>query len=386
MEAGHAEKHTEDLLTWQGDVERAKVERSLWQNMVKEAAESGLPHPPMPAVADEPATPERRRLYVQDATPESVGAVLSGNPAGTLCIRDELAGWLNFDRYSSGGGGREFWLEAYGGDSYTIDRKSNAKPIVIQFNGVSVCGGIQPDKLSDTLLGKGAPNDGLVARFLWAWPDEPEFERPRRAADNSDLVNVFSRLDGLGWGTGLDGRDVPVTIPLSPRAADLFEEFQRENRRCPTDAGPLFKAFVGKLDGMALRIALAVELAQWAYLGGQEPTEVSVQTIARVAEFLDSYAKPSAVRVFGDAALPVNERNAATLARYILREKVTAFNARSLRRAARLPGMKDAEAFNEAVSLLVDADWLRDAGKRDGGGPGRRTSDFVVNPAVHGGA
>jgi hypothetical protein len=48
--------------------------------------------------------------------------------------------------------------------------------------------------------------------------------------------------------------------------------------------------------------------------------------------------------------------------------------------------MKDAEAFNEAVSLLVDADWLRDAGKRDGGGPGRRTSDFVVNPAVHGGA
>ena len=118
---------------------------------------------------------------------------------------------------------------------------------------------------------------------------------------------------------------------------------------------------------------------------GPEPRSISPRIVAAAIEFVEEYAKPSALKVFGDAALPLVERNAATLARYLLKHKVSRFNARDLRRKAGLPGLKEANSFNEAVTLLADADWLRDAGKRDGETPGRRTSDYVVNPAIHGG-
>lgn len=128
-----------------------RVEQSLWKLDLEQRIVGAF------------ADAIRRRRQLMDATPEAVGAILAGNPQGTLHFRDELAGWLmSFDRYSPGG--REFWLEAYGGRRFVIDRKGSAKgPITIPFNGVSVCGGIQPAKLADALL--ASPDDGLVARL-----------------------------------------------------------------------------------------------------------------------------------------------------------------------------------------------------------------------------
>ena len=56
---------------------------------------------------------------------------------------------------------------------------------MIPFNGVSVLGGIQPAKLAAALL--DSPDDGLVARFLWFWPDKVAFRRPVHAADIDGL-------------------------------------------------------------------------------------------------------------------------------------------------------------------------------------------------------
>ncbi len=383
LEREHADDHKESLLAWQTDCERARVEKTAWQASVKKAQEEGLSSPPMPAEASEPMSPQRRRLLVQDSTPEALALILSGNPAGTLHLRDELAGWLDsFDRYTPGG--RSFWLEAYGGRPYVTDRKGSPEPVTIPFNGVSVVGGIQPEKLADALFGRNAPDDGLVARFLWAWPDRKPYSRPRRAGDPGALAAVYSRLDGLQWGIGQDGKSVPVTLPLDPRAADLFEQFERANRDAGDDAAGMFKSFCGKLPGTLLRLALVSELSRWAFTGGPEPKSISVATIGAVASFVDDYAKPAALRVFGDAALPAVERNAAALARYIVRHGLPGFNARTLRRTSGIPGLKDAAPFNEALSLLIEADWLRESGRRDGDSPGRLSSDYIVNPGVHG--
>ena len=383
MERDHAIMHGSDLLRWETESERAKVEKAAWQENVKTAVKDNLGIPSMPESAVGPDEPQRRRLLVQDATPEAIGTILSGNPAGTLHLRDELAGWLmSFDRYSPGG--REFWLEAYGGRHHVIDRKSNKGPISIPFNGVSVVGGIQPEKLAACLL--GTADDGLVARFLWAWPKPISYRRPRQVADMNALEHLYRRLDGLKWGSDEEGRAVHITLPLDAAAADIFEKWTAENQQGLEDSGSLFKGFCGKLRGTVLRLSLVSELVAWAAGdNGHEPRSISARTVAAAIEFVEEYAKPAALKVFGDAALPPVERNGATLARYLLKHKVNRFNARDLRRKASLPGLKDANPFNEAVSLLVEADWLRDAGKRDGHTPGRRTSDFIVNPAVHGG-
>lgn len=384
MQSAYATAHNGILKGWEADCERAKFERAKWQAAVKAASDEGLATPPLPDEAMEPLNPKRHRVLVQDPTPESVADILSGNPQGTLLVRDELSGWLtSFDRYTPGG--REFWLEAFGGRPFVIDRKSSPEPVTVPFNGVSVAGGIQPEKLADALFGRGKPDDGLVARFLWTWPDRPPYRRPRRAADRSVLEAVYSRLDGLDWGVGADGRDVAIVLPLDDDAADLFEAFERHNRDSGDDAGGLFKSFCGKLPGIVLRLAIASELSRWAYQGGPEPTSISVATIEAVTFFVEDYAKPMALRVFGDAALPPAEKNAATLARYIQKYKLRRVNARDLRRTARLPGLKEAEPMREALALLVDANWLAEDGRRQGDSPGRHSSDFTVNPAVHGG-
>ncbi len=101
IETERAAEHCDRLAEYEADAERAKFERQAWQTKVKEAASEGLGTPSLPADARDPAKPCRRRLFVQDATPESMGEVLSGNPQGTLLIRDELDGWLSsFDRYN----------------------------------------------------------------------------------------------------------------------------------------------------------------------------------------------------------------------------------------------------------------------------------------------
>ena len=384
MEKGHAATHGDLLNGWRADCERAKVEWGSFQGLVKEAAKDGLATPPLPEGAVDPIQPQRRRLLVQDSTPEKLAEILSGNPAGTLHLRDELAGWLtSFDRYTPGG--REFWLEAYGGRPFVIDRKGNPEPTMVPFNGVSVVGGIQPEKLADALFGRGKPDDGLVARFLWAWPDRSDYQRPRRVTDHAALESIYSRLDGLPWAVDAEGRQKGLTLTLDAAAADIFEQFERANREAGDEASGLYKSFCGKLPGMVLRLALVTELAGWAYRGGVEPQSISVTTIAAVAEFIDEYAKPMAMRVFGDAVLPPVERNAATLARLIVKHRLKRVNARDLKRTPykqHLPGMREAEPLNDALAFLVEADWLKVAGSRSGDTSGRHSSDYIVNPAI----
>jgi putative DNA primase/helicase len=179
---------------------------------------------------------------------------------------------------------------------------------------------------------------------------------------------------------------VPVTLPLEPAAADAFEAFQRANRDHEDESAGMLKSFVGKLPGLALRLSLVAELAGWAHSGGDEPRSISKATVEAVADFLESYALPMAARVYGDAALPPVERNAATIARYLLKHRLKALNARDLRRTAGLPGVRDADAVKEALEALVEASWLRPAPSREGHNPGRQRGDYLVNPAICGAA
>ena len=377
IERDDAENHKAALREWEADTERAKAEKAAWQEAVKDAAKEGLSTPPIPNAAIFPDEPVRRRPVVQDATVEALAVILSGNPAGTLMVRDELAGWLNFDKYSNGN--RAFWLEAYGGRPFVVDRLKNAgKPVSLPFSGVSVIGGIQPDRLSDDLL--GGVDDGLVARFLWCWPDKVPFGRPTSLPDNSRLECAYRSLDGLSWGSGEHGERAPITLRLTDQAAALFENWGEVQQADADDAGPLYKGTVGKMPGTALRLALVIEYLRWADAGGPEPTGVSHLSLAAALELADDYIKPMALRVYGDAALPAVERNAATLARYIVKHKARQVNAGDIRRHWRLPGLKTADAVKAALELLTEADWLRPAPSREGDTNGRQRSDFIVNP------
>src|SRR5262249_11902908 len=133
---------------------------------------SELPQIPEPTAPN--IEPQRPRLRQHDTTIEQVAAILAtAAPKGVMVVRDEIAGWLlGMAAYNPAG--REFWIEAYGGQPYRIERrKHGGEPIDIDRLVVAACGGTQPDKLARLIAGA---DDGLLARFQWSWPAPIEFE------------------------------------------------------------------------------------------------------------------------------------------------------------------------------------------------------------------
>ena len=381
IEADMAGDFPETLRQWETQRERAKAVREKWQSEVKEAINRGVPPPDMPADAALPDAPMRPRIQVSDATPEALGKLLAAHPRGLLFHRDELAGWLgNFDRYGGAGGDRAFWAEAFGGRPYTIDRIKHGEPILIPHLSIAIVGGIQPDRLRSMLT--IGDDDGLASRFLFIWPEPIPPRRPRNAVDDRPALGAFRRLHSIRMVDDDQGRPCPLNVRLSDEAADLFQEWRLANFNDETDASGMYLSHVGKLPGLALRLALILEYLKWSEIEQPEPETIGTEAVGYAAHLVDEYFKPMALRVYGDAALPEAEHHAATIVRRIIKHELAVVNARVIRREWRMPGLTAAEKVAAALEVLIDADILRPVPSRQGDTPGRGTSDFEVNPRL----
>lgn len=376
LAAGFEATHRE----WSTERESARYAKEAWEKQVKDAMKMCTPPPIMPPTAVEPAEPVRPRIMVSDATPEALGTLVAGHDKGLLFFRDELAGWFGgFGRYSGSGSDRAFWIEAYGGRSFTIDRVKHPLPVIIPRLSVGVLGGVQPDRLSDLIDG---PDDGLQARFLWFWPEKVPPRRPTRHADSIAARTALQKLIELPLVAGDDGKPRPFVCPLADDAADVFDDWRREHATAEA-SGALASAF-GKAPGHVLRLALVIEHLWWSAKTSVvlPPSRISKAAVLAAVALVEEYFKPMAERVFGDAALPEGDRLAAVLARWILKERPGVVNARDLRRKARLPGLKEPEKVKLALKVLTEAEWLKPAPQRAGENAGRQREDYTVNPKL----
>ena len=204
-----------------GLLEAALALEEQWRIDVRTAAKSGEPAPNRPLGAEAPAEPPRPRLVAMDATMEELQHLLAGQPRGLLYVRDELTGWFgNHDRYGGNGGDRAFFLEAWNGGSYTVDRvKHRGHPVRISRMALGIFGGMQPDRLREALAGA---DDGLAARFVYIWPDPPPISKLASEPDEtmrdrrSKLAAAASRLHGLPMGIDGAGEPAPDPAPIGP--------------------------------------------------------------------------------------------------------------------------------------------------------------------------
>jgi hypothetical protein len=82
-----------------------------------------------------------------------------------------------------------------------------------------------------------------------------------------------------------------------------------------------------------------IEMLWWCGASGTAPPPVQISELAflAAAHLVADYFMPSAERVYGDAAASRNDRNAATLARWIVKERADEVYVRHLQREIRLP-------------------------------------------------
>jgi hypothetical protein len=377
LEEEQAQPFADVRRTYETAKEGAAARKAKWLGEVKEAAKLGNPPPMMPADAVAPIEPQRPRIRANDATQEKLAAMLAGLPKGLLYTRDELAGWIgNFDRYS-GGGDRQFWIETYGGRSYTADRVKHPEPVRIPHLSVAIFGGIQPDRLSAIMRDA---DDGLLPRFLWAWPEKAEFRRPTQGADHATGLAASRRLAGLEMGTDENGALVPVPVPLSAAAVELLHTVREDLHG--REAGGLMAGAIGKAPGHIIRLALVLEFLCWsASATVPEPREISIDALRDAAALVVGYFLPMADRVFGDAAVSLPERHASALAKWIVRTRPDKINERALRETDRPLGLpRDSSAIKAACTELEEAAWLIAATASSVAGRPRR--DYLVNPAI----
>lgn len=214
-----AEEFMSENLQYHSDLKAYKRDSKQWEKK----REGEEPEPPI--------RPIRRRCIVQDATIEALAPILSENPRGVLLGRDELSGWLaGFDRYSGkSASSAEIpkWLEIYGCESITIDRKTgDERFLFVRRPFVSIAGGIQPGILSRVLTAEHKDN-GLQSRLLMTYPPrqpkawrDDEVSSATQAAYGDLIRSLFALQPEI---IGDESR--PSTLMLNGAAREIYKNY-----------------------------------------------------------------------------------------------------------------------------------------------------------------
>jgi hypothetical protein len=127
--------------------------------------------------------PQLRRTIVSDTTMASLAMTLEDNPRGVNMVRNELSALVaGMDQFKRGGRGddRQNWLNLWDGEPIVIDRKTDREregaPLQVSAPFVSIVGTLQPEVVKtmrgERRGGMPPPDDGLLDRFVFAWPAE----------------------------------------------------------------------------------------------------------------------------------------------------------------------------------------------------------------------
>lgn len=374
-ESGQAE-----MEEWEKRVRLAKLAQDVWDKKARAAVEKGTLPPAMPKEADAGPQPHIPRLVVNDGTVEKLGVIVQAQPKGCLQFRDELAGWLLSMESRNGGSDRAFWLEAFGGRGFTVERMGRA-PLTIDRLLLGVLGGIQPDRLSELLL--KSRDDGLLARFLPVWPHRLPPKQPDRLASDALADEAMGRLTALQMPIGDDGTVRPWFVPFDAEAQRLMNDWRATCAEWEHGAEGLLLSFIGKLPGMAARLSLVLAGIAHAFDNAPDPQAITPAEFGRACHFIEAYALPMARRSYGAASVPKGDAAGRRLVSVIREKGWRSFTARDVRRMQRT-GLAGMDEINLALTALVDADLVREVAQPAGQMGGRPQRLFSVHPAIRG--
>ena len=377
LEARAADVFNVKAAQHQAEAMAAKLRAEASVNAARAALKknSGADVAALLAAEDEGAAPTRRRYVVNDLTYEKLGEILATNPDGVLSVRDEMRGlFLSLAREESAPA-RAFYLQAWSGGRYTFDRIGRGT-VTVDDARLSIIGGIQPGPLSELVqqARRGAADDGMIERFLIAWPDAPgewrEVDRWPDSEGKRQVWETFERLDSLT--ADALGAECETDLHGEPRGLP-FVRFDDDAREAFGEWRSEFERTIRAAEGEGLEGALskfrhhvpALALAMHVIDGGTGPVTLPATLRAlTLAEYFESHARrlhSSGRRITVRAARTILDK-----ARAIALPE--AFTARDVYRN-QWAGLSDRAAVADALDLLAAHGWLTEATLETGGRP-----------------
>jgi hypothetical protein len=378
IERGRKQEIAELQRQHETSAQKAKAEKKKWEQAVAEAVEAKLPAPPKPADATEPGPFVAPRLCLSDSTIERIAVLLEATPQGVAFVADELARlFLNMKRYSNGQD-NEFWLEAWNGKNFVVERQGRP-PVVVDYLLVGVTGGFQPDKLARAFEGD---DDGMYARFCFAWPDEPAHMPLSNEVSEiePEIQNALMRLINLP--ADEDGVFAPRTVDLSAESVSAFETFRTFLAHLKPDLDGREREWAAKGSTHVLRLSGTLAYLDWAMVGGAEPLAIGEQYVAAAVRLWRDYFWPhsrEALRQIGLTEKHANERRALCWMRTKRKPEVSLLDIRREALSRRL----DAEQTRGVLDDLERAGWLKLVTTKT---DGRAIHRWQVNPLLFSGS
>jgi len=358
--------------------EKAKVEKKEWEKAVAEAVKAKTPTPPKPASATEPGPFVAPRLSLSDSTIERLAVLLQARPQGLAFVADELARlFLNMKRYSNGQD-NEFWLEAWNGKNFVVERQGRPS-VILDYLLVGVTGGFQPDKLARAFEGD---DDGMYARFLFTWPEEPAHQPLSNEVSEiePEIQNALTRIIDLP--AGEDGVFAPKIVDLSADGTSTFETFRAFLAQTKAELDGREREWVAKGGTHVLRLSGTLAYLDWAMLGGAEPQAIDEQYVTAAVRLWRDYFWPHSRAALRQIGLTEKHTNARRALCWIRTNRKAEVSLLEIRREA-LGRRIDAEQTRSLLDGLVRAGWLKLVTTKTGG---RAIHRWLVNPLIFSGA
>jgi hypothetical protein len=322
IRAGLVELEAHQTRVWD-KYDRAYAEYKKAQEAWTKA--SGDPPP------DEPERPAR--YVVASTTVEKLGEILGRSERGMLVKRDELSGWLgDMERYNKGSD-RSFWLQAWDGGPFTVDRISRGETRIKNLS-VSLIGGIQPQRLAELHgLSHTLTSDGLLQRFIPVMMGPSQFPID---APTSEAEEGYRRLTRKWIGAE------HARLILSDDALHVMTALRRhihELEKVSSGFAAGFQGFIGKLPGMAGTLALILHLAE-------DPDEQRLHAVSRktaedVRKVVLDFVIPHAMEFYRTADSFTDGDRLKSIASWIVTADQTTITSRDLIRNVRnMRGLK----------------------------------------------
>lgn len=326
--------------------------------------------------------PSEPRLRVEDITMEACQEVARHSPDGILVLQDELSGWFGgIEKYAGGKGGakdRSFWLTAYGGGQYAVNRVGRGSFLIDNLS-VSILGGVQPDPIR-RIVGD-ASDDGLIQRFL------PVVLRPANLGKDEESSTVAADFDMfLELLHGLRAPDSvlgPLPLQFDDGARKIREGLEAKHHAMVQRIegyNRKLAAHIGKFDGLYPRLCIIWHCADHVANNPSAPLPVTISaaTAAKVEKFLHEYiVKHSLAFYLGVIGLADDHDQLCDIGGYILAHKIETVTMRTLQRGSRQMRKITREDAGRIFEQLEAFGWLEQVSKRTD------APSWKVNPDVH---
>lgn len=365
-------------------IEAWEAKRGGVKESIRQFAKAGKPTASMESALrdlehDKPEAPRIPRLMYADATPEALAFGLAKQwPSGGVVSAE--AGIV----FGSHGMGKDSVMRNLGllnqlwdGTSLTIDRRST-ESFTVRGARLTVALQVQEPTLREffTRSGALARGTGFLARFLVAWPESTQGQRPftdppanwpHLAAFHRRIAAILDQPAPIDE----DGALTPPMLPLTPEAKAAWVEYHNAIESELSSGGELYdvRDVASKSADNAARLAALFQMFEGA--GGAIGAD-AFEGASRIAAWHLNEAR----RFFGELALPAELADAARLDSWLIehckRERTRLVPTRE---AQRFGPIRDKEKLTTALRELEELDRVKVTQE------GRRKT-IKVNPAL----